>query len=113
MLWNESQRILDARVSVIDDLLDEIDNFGHVLTDPCENVRRQYLAQEHWPLDKVMYRYLFWKFRPNKWTLNISARVAIRPIYSKLVLPSRKSIEIIINIKIKKLKIKNKIDFLF
>ena len=28
--------------------------------------------------------------------------MAIRPVYSKLVLPSRKSLEIIINIKIKK-----------
>ena len=34
--------------------------------------------------------------------------MAIRPVYSKLVLPSRKSLEIIINIKIKNLKIKNK-----
>ena len=33
--------------------------------------------------------------------------MAIRPVYSKLVLPSRKSLEIIINIKIKKIKIKN------
>ena len=33
--------------------------------------------------------------------------MAIRPVYSKLVLPSRKSLEIIINIKIKKKKIKN------
>ena len=32
--------------------------------------------------------------------------MAIRPVYSKLVLPSRKSLEIIINIKIRK-KIKN------
>ena len=32
--------------------------------------------------------------------------MAIRPVYSKLVLPSRKSFEIIINIKIKKIKIK-------
>ena len=31
----------------------------------------------------------------------------IRPVYSKLVLPSRKSLEIIINIKIKNKKIKN------
>ena len=30
--------------------------------------------------------------------------MAIRPVYSKLVLPSRKSLEIIINIKIKKNK---------
>ena len=37
--------------------------------------------------------------------------MAIRPVYSKLVLPSRKSLEIIINIKIKKLKIIQKIDF--
>ena len=36
--------------------------------------------------------------------------MAIRPVYSKLVLPSRKSLEIIINIKIKKLKIIQKID---
>ena len=55
--------------------------------------------------------YLFLKFRPNKWTLNVRARVAIRPVYSKLVLPSRKSLEIIINIKIK-YKIKIKIFFL-
>ena len=34
--------------------------------------------------------------------------MAIRPVYSKLVLPSRKSLEIIINIKIKKIKIKKK-----
>ena len=33
--------------------------------------------------------------------------MAIRPVYSKLVLPSRKSLEIIINIKIKKKKIIN------
>ena len=33
--------------------------------------------------------------------------MAIRPVYSKLVLPSRKSLEIIINIKIKLIKIKN------
>ena len=33
--------------------------------------------------------------------------MAIRPVYSKLVLPSRKSLEIIINIKIKIKKIKN------
>ena len=33
--------------------------------------------------------------------------MAIRPVYSKLVLPSRKSLEIIINIKIK-IKKKNK-----
>ena len=33
--------------------------------------------------------------------------MTIRPVYSKLVLPSRKSLEIMINIKIKKLKIKN------
>ena len=33
--------------------------------------------------------------------------MAIRPVYSKLVLPSRKSLEIIINIKINKMKIKN------
>ena len=39
------------------------------------------------------------------------ARVAIRPVYSKLVLPSRKSLEIIINIKINKLKIIIKIFF--
>ena len=41
--------------------------------------------------------------------------MAIRPAYSKLVLPSRKSLEIIINIKIKKKKIKNnkKLDFVF
>ena len=32
--------------------------------------------------------------------------MAIRPVYSKLVLPSRKSLEIIINIKIKKKKYK-------
>ena len=36
--------------------------------------------------------------------------MAIRPVYSKLVLPSRKSLEIIINIKIKKKK-KKKIFF--
>ena len=35
--------------------------------------------------------------------------MAIRPVYSKLVLPSRKSLEIIINIKIKN----KKIDFLY
>ena len=35
--------------------------------------------------------------------------MAIRPVYSKLVLPSRKSLEIIINIKIK-LKIIKKIE---
>ena len=35
--------------------------------------------------------------------------MAIRPVYSKLVLPSRKSLEIIINI----IKIKNKTIFLF
>ena len=35
--------------------------------------------------------------------------MAIRPVYSKLVLPSRKSLEIIINIKI----IIQKIDFFF
>ena len=34
--------------------------------------------------------------------------MAIRPVYSKLVLPSRKSLEIIINIKIKKKKKKKK-----
>ena len=41
--------------------------------------------------------------------------MAIRPVYSKLVLPSRKSLEIIINIKIKiKIIINNKkIRFLF
>ena len=50
----------------------------------------------------------FFKFRPNKRTLNIRARVAIRPVYSKLVLPSRKSLEIIINIKIKRKQIKKK-----
>ena len=33
--------------------------------------------------------------------------MAIRPVYSKLVLPSRKSLEIIMNIKIKYIKIKN------
>ena len=33
--------------------------------------------------------------------------MAIRPVYGKLVLPSRKSLEIIINIKIKNKKIKN------
>ena len=33
--------------------------------------------------------------------------MAIRPVYSKIVLPSRKSLEIIINIKMKK-KMKNK-----
>ena len=33
--------------------------------------------------------------------------MAIRPVYSKLVLPSRKSLEIMINIKIKNKKIKN------
>ena len=33
--------------------------------------------------------------------------MAIRPVYSKLVLPSRKSLEIIINIKITNKKIKN------
>ena len=33
--------------------------------------------------------------------------MAIRPVYSKLVLPSRKSLEIIINIKIKNKKNKN------
>ena len=33
--------------------------------------------------------------------------MAVRPAYSKLVLPSRKSLEIIINIKIKKIKNKN------
>ena len=49
----------------------------------------------------------FFEIRPNKWTLNVKARVAIRPVYSKLVLPSRKSLEIIINIKIKNIKIKN------
>ena len=38
--------------------------------------------------------------------------MAIRPVYSKLVLPSRKSLEIIINIKIKQLKIIKQIDFL-
>ena len=37
--------------------------------------------------------------------------MAIRPVYSKLVLPSRKSLEIIINIKI--IKIKKKVEFLF
>ena len=37
--------------------------------------------------------------------------MAIRPVYSKLVLPSRKSLEIIINIKINKLKIIPKIYF--
>ena len=36
--------------------------------------------------------------------------MAIRPVYSKLVLPSRKSLKIIINIKIKKLIIKTKLD---
>ena len=40
--------------------------------------------------------------------------MAIRPVYSKLVLPSRKSFEIIINIKIKNKKLKNnKKDFFF
>ena len=39
--------------------------------------------------------------------------MAIRPVYSKLVLPSRKSLEIIINIKITKLKIKNNNFFFF
>ena len=41
--------------------------------------------------------------------------MAIRPLYSKLVLPSRKSLEIIINIKIikKKLKIIKKLEFFF
>ena len=34
--------------------------------------------------------------------------MAVRPVYSKLVLPSRKSLEIIINIKIYLKKIKNK-----
>ena len=48
----------------------------------------------------------FFKFWPNKWTLNVRARVAIRPVYSKPVLPSRKSLEIIINIKINIKKIK-------
>ena len=33
--------------------------------------------------------------------------MAIRPVYSKLVLASRKSLEIMINIKIKKIKIIN------
>ena len=37
--------------------------------------------------------------------------MAIRPVYSKLVLPSRKSLEIIINITKNNNKIKNKIDF--
>ena len=40
--------------------------------------------------------------------------MAIRPVHSKLVLPSRKSLEIIINIKIQNTKIKinnNKIFF--
>ena len=37
----------------------------------------------------------------------VRARVASRPAYSKPVLPSRKSLEIIINIKIKNKKIKN------
>ena len=36
------------------------------------------------------------------YNIDVRARVAIRPVYSKLVLPSRKSLEIIINIKIKK-----------
>ena len=41
--------------------------------------------------------------------------MAIRPVYSELVFPSRKSLEIIINIKIKnkKLKIIKQIDFLY
>ena len=39
--------------------------------------------------------------------------MAIRPVYSKLVFPSRKSLEIIINIKIFIKKIKNKIDRFF
>ena len=34
--------------------------------------------------------------------------MAIRPVYSKLVLPSRKSLEIIINIKIEKKEKKKK-----
>ena len=34
--------------------------------------------------------------------------MAIRPVYSKLALPSRKSLEIIINIAKKKLKMKKK-----
>ena len=45
---------------------------------------------------------IFFSIRPNKRTLNVRARVAIRPVYSKIVLPSRKSLEIIINIKKKK-----------
>ena len=45
--------------------------------------------------------FIFLLCQPNKRTLNVRARVAIRPAYSKLVLPSRKSLEIIINIKIK------------
>ena len=49
-------------------------------------------------------------YRPNKRTLNVRARVAIRPVYSKLVLPSRKSLEIINNIKIKIIKIINKLE---
>ena len=37
--------------------------------------------------------------------------MAIRPVYSKLVLPSQKSLEIIINIKIKKIIIQKYIFF--
>ena len=51
--------------------------------------------------------FLFWIIVENKWTLNVRARVAIRPVYSKLVLPSQKSLEIIINIKIIYTKITN------
>ena len=46
----------------------------------------------------------FFLIRPNMRTLNVRARVAIRPVYSKLVLPSRKSLDKIINIKKKKKK---------
>ena len=64
------------------------------------------LNEFFWP-QIFFWHVIFFLNSPYKRTLNVRARLAIRPVYSKLVLPSQKSLEIIINIKINLKKITN------